>query len=38
VQAHAEFAEAQATPPEAISVQHRRTVKEYFMNLREGAK
>jgi hypothetical protein len=37
VQARAAFAQAQTTPPEAISVRHRRTVKEYFMHLREGA-
>jgi predicted membrane metal-binding protein len=38
VQARAAFAQADSTPPEGISVRHRQTVKEYFMNLREGAK
>jgi hypothetical protein len=38
VQARAGFAQAQTTPPEAVSIRHRRTVKEYFINLREGAK
>jgi hypothetical protein len=38
VQARAAFAQAETTPPAAIAVRHRHTVKEYFMNLREGAK
>jgi hypothetical protein len=38
VQARAGFAQAQTTSPEAISIRHRQIVKEYFMNLREGAK
>jgi hypothetical protein len=38
VQARAAFAQAETTPPAAIAVRHRQTVKEYFMNLREGAK
>jgi hypothetical protein len=38
VEARAGFAQAHTTPPAAIAVRHRQTVKEYFMNLREGAK
>jgi hypothetical protein len=38
VRARAAFAQAETTPPAAIAVRHRQTVKEYFMNLREGAK
>jgi hypothetical protein len=38
VQARARFAEAQAGSNEGISIQHRQIVKDYFMNLREGAR
>jgi hypothetical protein len=37
VQARAAFAQAETTPPAAIAVRHRQTVKQYFTNLREGA-
>ncbi len=38
VQARARFAEAQAGSNEGISIQHRQIVKDYFMNLRKGAR
>lgn len=38
VQARARFAQADTAGGEGISMRHRRIVKDYFINLREGAK
>jgi hypothetical protein len=38
VQAAGRFAAAEGEAGEGISIQHRQIVKDYFMNLREGAR